>query len=292
MSDLVLRILSRIVMLYCRFFFQKSNSWPYMSQSSFISLAQKWPNLHSLQEPCSPELISVTHVRTSDINRWLAMNQEHQCKIILIVGNSDDSFTSDIQLPPSIVHVFAQNLDGGKTYNKTLVPIGLEDRRFGRLGLKFLYARQSRNKLLRLLVPPMSPTNPARVHFFQSLTTFNKSELPIDVCVDFLNWISYFRLIKRYKFILCLEGNGYDTHRVWETLYMGAFPVLLRSSFSESLEALGYPVLLVNSLEDVSVAVLKEHFEKNEGFQPKKLPQLWMPYWQSRVARLISPTDT
>ena len=275
-------------MVYCRVFLQKSNSWPFMSQSSFISLSRKFPKLHSPSAPCIPGTFSVVHVRTSDLKSWISSNQNHRCKIILIVGNSDDSVTSGTQLPETVIHAFAQNLEKCEDSNKSLIPIGLEDRRFGRLGLKFLYAFRGHNKLVRVLVPPMSPTNPERSYFLKSLSTLGDRQLPVDVCMDFIDWISYFRLVRRYKFVLCLEGNGHDTHRVWETLYMDAFPVLLRSSFSESIEALGYPVLLVENLEEVSSATLEAHLQKHMGFRAKKLPQLWMPYWKSRLESLIS----
>jgi len=287
-KSLVLPQLSRVFMVYCRVFLQKSNSWPFMSQSSFISLARKFPKLHSSSEPCIPGAFSVVHVRTSDLKSWISSNQNHRCKIILIVGNSDDSVTSDIHLPETVIHAFAQNLETCENLDKSLIPIGLEDRRFGRLGLKFLYSLGGHKKFVKVLVPPMSPTHLERSNFLKSLSDFGNRQLPIDVCVNFLDWISYFRLVRKYQFVLCLEGNGHDTHRVWETLYMDSFPVLLRSSFSESIEALGYPVLLVDNLGDVSPATLESHLQKHLGFQAKKLPQLWMPYWKSRVESLIS----
>ena len=275
-------------MLYCRIFLQKSDSWPFISQSSFISLTQRFPKLHSPREQCTPGANSVVHVRTSDLKAWISSNQNHQCKIILILGNSDDSVNSDIELPASVIHTFAQNLETCDDPDKSLIPIGLEDRRFGRLGLKFLYAFQGHKKFVKVLVPPMSPTNLERSNLLKSFSEFSGRQRPIDVCLNFLDWISYFRLVRRYQFVLCLEGNGHDTHRVWETLYMDSFPVLLRSSFSECIEALGYPVLLIENLEGVSSATLESHLEKHRGFQAKKLPQLWMPYWQSRVESLIS----
>ena len=33
--------------------------------------------------------------------------------------------------------------------------------------------------------------------------------------------------IRNHLFVLCPRGNGVDTHRVWETLYMGSIPILM-----------------------------------------------------------------
>jgi hypothetical protein len=36
----------------------------------------------------------------------------------------------------------------------------------------------------------------------------------------------YLKDIKSSKFVFCPEGNGVDTHRIWETLYMGSIPIV------------------------------------------------------------------
>lgn len=39
--------------------------------------------------------------------------------------------------------------------------------------------------------------------------------------------IRYLRAIRKAGFALCPRGNGLDTHRIWETLAVGAIPILL-----------------------------------------------------------------
>jgi hypothetical protein len=34
--------------------------------------------------------------------------------------------------------------------------------------------------------------------------------------------------------VLCPEGNGFDTHRFWETLYMGGIPVVVKNPFLDT----------------------------------------------------------
>ena len=52
----------------------------------------------------------------------------------------------------------------------------------------------------------------------------------------------------RSKFVLCPEGTGIDTHRVYESLYCGATPVVLRNSLSHLYERL--PVCIVDKWTD------------------------------------------
>ena len=37
----------------------------------------------------------------------------------------------------------------------------------------------------------------------------------------------YTREIRNHKFTFCPRGNGYDTHRFWETLYLGSIPIVI-----------------------------------------------------------------
>lgn len=58
----------------------------------------------------------------------------------------------------------------------------------------------------------------------------------------------YYADLCRSQFVLCPDGTGIDTHRVYESLLCGATPVVLRNSLSHLYERL--PVCLVNSWSD------------------------------------------
>jgi hypothetical protein len=55
----------------------------------------------------------------------------------------------------------------------------------------------------------------------------------------------YYEDLCRSKYVLCPEGTGIDTHRVWEAIVCGATPVVLRNSLTHLYAA--YPVKIVNS---------------------------------------------
>ena len=58
----------------------------------------------------------------------------------------------------------------------------------------------------------------------------------------------YYADLCRSKFVLCPEGTGIDTHRVYEALFCGATPVVLRNSLSSLYERL--PVCIVDTWTD------------------------------------------
>lgn len=58
----------------------------------------------------------------------------------------------------------------------------------------------------------------------------------------------YYADLQRSKFVLCPEGTGMDTHRVYEALFCGATPVVLRNSLSHLYETM--PVCIVDAWTD------------------------------------------
>lgn len=55
---------------------------------------------------------------------------------------------------------------------------------------------------------------------------------------------AYLRALRDADFVLCPRGNGIDTHRLWETLYVGGLPVV--EEFPRCRELLhGLPVIVI-----------------------------------------------
>ena len=92
----------------------------------------------------------------------------------------------------------------------------------------------------------------------------------------------FFNIILDHLFIACPEGNGIDTHRFWETLYLGRYPVVLHNRVNDAFNDL--PVLILNKWEDFEKEFLMflERI-KNKKFSYKKLTQ---EYWIDRINNL------
>lgn len=59
-----------------------------------------------------------------------------------------------------------------------------------------------------------------------------------------------------YTWTLCPRGAGQDTHRLWEALYLGSIPVVLKSNLSPLY--VGLPVIQLDSWDDLSLEILKQ----------------------------------
>jgi hypothetical protein len=53
--------------------------------------------------------------------------------------------------------------------------------------------------------------------------------------------------LSTYKFCICPEGNGVDTHRLWEALYLKTIPIVIKSEFTEILEYNKIPLVILNN---------------------------------------------
>lgn len=197
---------------------------------------------------------------------------------VILVGNSDVNFDEQPVLPRYTKLFLAQNASYELSDEFGVLPIGLENLRLGRLGSPKWYSeRTSFVYELKVLVPPMSPTNIIRKQVLESPIL---SDDVFHVYRNYLTEKEYFALTGKYRFILALEGNGYENHRVWESLYQNTFPVMLETDWSKNIKSLGLPILLVRNLSQISESLLKKHLAENIDFSAKACVKLWIPYWE------------
>ena len=87
----------------------------------------------------------------------------------------------------------------------------------------------------------------------------------------------YMNQIKQNSFTLAPWGNGVDTHRIWESLYLGSIPITKYHKTLNTLEDL--PILFVEQYSDINLDLLNrtlsEFHEKNYNFDKLNL-DWWM----------------
>jgi hypothetical protein len=125
-----------------------------------------------------------------------------------------------------------------------------------------------------------------RSEVLQVLKTLNPPNRVIfsEIGYDRNYLIPYLRNLRKIPFVICPEGNGVDTHRLWETLYMGGVPVIKRNVFLNEI------------LEDLPVVVLNDWIELNdvenmhsewEKINEKKwnFSKLRLSHWKSLISQ-------
>lgn len=63
--------------------------------------------------------------------------------------------------------------------------------------------------------------------------------------------VRYLQNLRKYAFTACPVGNGIDTHRLWEVLYMGGVPIIKKNDILESLLE-DLPFVLVEEWEQIN----------------------------------------
>jgi hypothetical protein len=268
-----------------QFRFQNSTNAPYLSGDSIASLTNYYVYGKHGNEPL--QLDKLRKARSIFINSHKLEDFLEESSgvdlndVTLVTGNSDFNFIDAKALPNGIRLWLCQNNAMPEKGNLLTLPIGIENLRLGRLGLPKWYNRVGQNKIMqKILVPPMAPTNPSR---YVAVEQAKANPKLFDVYKDYLIEREYFNLTREYKFILCCEGNGFENHRIWETLYQNSFPVMVRSPWSNSLRYLNLPILFVDSLDEISAEILANFASLNTEFRAKDCAQLWTPFWDNLI---------
>jgi hypothetical protein len=59
-----------------------------------------------------------------------------------------------------------------------------------------------------------------------------------------------------YEFCICPEGNGADTHRLWECLYLKVVPIVVNSQFTKLLIKYNIPMVIIEKWDDFDDTLL------------------------------------
>lgn len=95
-----------------------------------------------------------------------------------------------------------------------------------------------------------------------------------------LTFEEYCTNMAKHQFVICPPGNGADTHRLWEALYLGCYPITLTNRIYQFYDL---PILQVDKWEDLNEDLLIEHMEKWGDRDPDEYEQLKMSWWENHI---------
>ena len=204
-------------------------------------------------------------------------------KKIWIFHNSDETFDLNTKKKLDYFHpkeCFSQNLIIHKK-NYHFIPIGLENSKFHNNGdiKDFISLRKVKSKKKPRILFGFKNTNPKRI---QLKYQFKK----LKVADETNGWNSFFyrRILLNYMFVICPEGNGIDTHRMWEALYLRTIPIIKKNMISNFIKEAKIPVLILNKWSDLSKLDEKQlqkfYFSKKKLFNNR---YLFQEYWKKRI---------
>ena len=64
------------------------------------------------------------------------------------------------------------------------------------------------------------------------------------------DYFNYLTILSSYKFAICPEGNGLDTHRFWECLYLKVIPICLKNHITKYYSVI-FPIVLLDDWNNI-----------------------------------------
>ena len=202
--------------------------------------------------------------------------------ITLITSQSDFSVTKKVFInkPESVTRWFAVNV---AYKDNCLIPIPL--------GLANNYSPKNIriNDLVNFKFEKVKKVNKLYVNLRQS-TNYKERE-NIENIFRNKEWVvikepnlsidDYISDLNKYKFIFCPWGNGFDTHRIWESLYCGSIPIT-KSHVGLSFGNL--PIISFENFNNLSIEkLITESNKKDYNFEPLNLK-----YWNQLIKTEIN----
>jgi hypothetical protein len=197
-------------------------------------------------------------------------------------GNSMDIDFNLIQLPKNLVKWYSQNVDVISDVVES-IPIGLENSMwFPEIGkeskiLALSYTSKTFNNLM--YINHNISTNPSERLLPYELFS-GKEWATVVHGSNGSGFNNYINNIHSHKFILCPEGNGIDTHRTWETLYVGSIPIEKKNLNNRFYTDL--PICFVDKWEDITEDFLNYEYDRINSVK-WNLEKLDIDFWKNKI---------
>lgn len=107
---------------------------------------------------------------------------------------------------------------------------------------------------------------------------------PWATCAPKLDYESYLSGIKDHCFVLCPSGNGIESARNWETLYMRRVPVFKHHPYLEEMFK-DFPCLFVDDFSEVTEELLLENRHLLTEVMTMDLEKLSLDYWFNKATK-------
>jgi hypothetical protein len=203
-------------------------------------------------------------------------------KSVIIISHNSDHNTPNIQIPDCVKKWYSQNVTI-KNDKIQSIPIGLEnDIWFPEINKK--------NKIINKLKEPKNIIKLLYINH-NIYTNFSERNEPY-LLFKQNNWVTlknyrngqnfdeYVDDIYNHKFVLCPNGNGVDTHRLWETLYLKSIPIVKHSINVDFYFDL--PILFVNDWTEITEDFLNNEYERITN-TTWNLEKLYFDYWKNKI---------
>ena len=263
---------------------QRGSSYPFISGDTFRDFADHvYDEQHVIFHPSVVKRGDVIFVKTDLLESFF---QVHHRKIpfpyILISHNGDLPVPRGLDRyldSKKLIAWFSTNVENFSHQKLIPIPIGLANKQWGHGNLEAVKKAISEKKVFsRDVLLYMN---------FRKNTHYSRNKVydffikkPFIYHPPILPFKEYLSDLLRTIFVLSPRGNGLDCHRTWEALYLGAIPILKKSSLDPLFKDL--PVVLISNWEEVSEEFLAKKLQEvssRSDTNGHDLNKLYSDYW-------------
>lgn len=272
-----------------RFLRWQRTSYPFLTIDAFAALADYRfnPVRWRLSERNQINIVNaeVIFCKSEELEILFRSHPDIKAKVI-ICGNSDFEFHKiPSGIPKSVRALFLQNSFISDNHTIFTLPIGIENFRWGVNGNPKLLNRIS-NKGVKdeILVGPFGKTHPVRQEVCEELTGLGGPWSVLSP--ERISPVKYSEIVKNYRFVAAVRGNGIDTHRLWESFYRGNIPIVQEDNWSRSLQYLNLPISFVKHWKAEALRVEVANFPIR-SFDSSDYECLWLPFWKNKISNFL-----
>ena len=199
----------------------------------------------------NPLVFCYTHL-LDNIDKLLRMLERLLNPFKLIFHNSDASFNNEhlilFEKLPLLQCIYTQNMN--VVHEKVFpLPIGLANSQ---------WAHGNPKTHQEVYEMPIEKTKEIYFNFNKNTNKQKRNRCYNDIKKKGVKWNNnrpykeYLIELKRHKYAICPEGNGIDTHRFWECLYMNTIPICLKNTLTEYYKQY-FPIIVLNDWKELDV---------------------------------------
>jgi len=205
--------------------------------------------------------------------------------IVTMDGRGEIIKKDPLQIPENVLCVYVTNANSTNPKVKAL-PLGLQNAMWG---------DGKKKKMATLINSEKDKPRHRLVYMNFNIKTNVKERTKVWELFKDKTWITkeeyngkatnnYLEQLVRHKYVLTPVGNGLDTHRMWEALYLGCIPIMLREEWNKDFRDL--PICFVDDWGQVTSDFLKAQYEiiKSREFDKDKLQ---FTYWKNEILKQL-----
>jgi hypothetical protein len=202
-------------------------------------------------------------MKLGDIPSFLSIAKTLPVPLDLVIHNSDQPFTQEMfnVLKPYARRIYAVN---SVTPYAISLPLGFRDHQYtSHHSLNHILHEPPVERSIKCLVNFLISTNPSVrqpvFDFFkdksfctvQDYTSYDYQKSLIHSDSETMQRrIDFYRTLKRTKFAICPQGEGLDTHRIYECVALGVIPIVISSPLNDLYSK--FPIWIVKSWNEVT----------------------------------------